>query len=159
MKQCFLFFLMLGLWGCQEEKATLNHIAPALAVYQLDDTPVQLKDFQGKPLLINFWSKNCGVCIVELRELAKFSRQYPEHLQVLAISIDEKSDQLEALIEEENYPFTVGLDQLKITGERYQVIGTPTSFYIDAQSQLKAKHESLLNEEQLNAYFQGKNDE
>lgn len=155
MKRGTLLLSLFLLVGCKEETATFGEKAPPLAVYQLDDKALSLDDFQGKPLLINFWSRFCGVCIVELRELAKFHQKFPEHLQILAINTDGKSEALEKLLAEENFPFTVGIDQLKITGERYQVIGTPTSFYLDQNGILKAKHESLLTKQQLYSYFQG----
>ena len=44
-------------------------------------------------------------------------------------------------------------DQMKITAERYQLVGTPTSFVVDPNGKVIYQFEGLLPEEELQRLF------
>lgn len=53
---------------------------------------IALKDFRGKPLLINFWATWCPPCVEEFPLLDAFYReQSPKGWQVLGLAIDQPS--------------------------------------------------------------------
>jgi thiol-disulfide isomerase/thioredoxin len=55
-------------------------------------SPIALKDFRGKPLLINFWATWCPPCIEEFPLLDAFYReQSSKGWQVLGLAIDQPS--------------------------------------------------------------------
>ncbi len=151
-----LFCCVIGASACKEERAQIGRTAPPLAVFDVKGKQIHLADFNDKPILINFWSQNCGVCIVELRKFASLQKQYPNALRILAINIDGESNKLKQFVRKENYPFSVGIDQLKITGERYQLVGTPTTYYVDKNGKIRAKFESILADEVLKKLFTDK---
>ncbi len=150
-----LFLLSATLSACQEEKARLGATAPPLALYSAKGEAITLEQFKGKPLLINFWSQSCGMCIVELRTFAQFQQKYPQKMQVLAINIDGGKGNLSKLLAKENFPFLIGIDQMNITAERFQLVGTPTTFYLDSTGKILQKFESMIPDETLESLFKG----
>lgn len=48
----------------------------------------QLTDYKGKYILLDFWSSACGPCIMAQPELGKVAGKYPDHLNVVSISLD-----------------------------------------------------------------------
>lgn len=144
---CFIFLLA----ACQDQTAEIGKPAPPLAVYTLQDQPINLE--KGKPTLINFWSEFCGMCLVELRQIAKFDRQYPNRIRVIAINTDGDRGDLAKVLAKGKYPFAVGKDQLKITAGRYKLIGTPTSYLIGANGNVEQKFESIIPESTLEKIF------
>ena len=49
--------------------------------------PQALSQWQGKPLLINFWASWCGPCVEEMPELVALHHAMPD-LQVIGIGVD-----------------------------------------------------------------------
>lgn len=143
--------LVALLVACQDQSAEIGKPAPPIAVYSLQDQPINLE--KGKPTLINFWSEFCGMCLVELRQFAKFDRQYPNRIRVIAINTDGDRGDLAKVLAKEKYPFAVGKDQLKITAGRYKLVGTPTSYFIDANGNVAQKFESIIPESTLEQLF------
>ena len=47
--------------------------APDFTVYDLDGKEVQLSDYVGKPIVINFWASWCGPCREEMPEFEEAS--------------------------------------------------------------------------------------
>lgn len=80
----------------------------------LDDQPVALAQWQGKPLIVNFWARWCGPCRTEIPELAKLRQQYqPKGLEVLGIGIEDKTEPVRdfAKAYEMDYPVLIGKDK------------------------------------------------
>ena len=139
--------------SCKEESAQIGQPAPEIAAFDLQGNKASLSDWQGKTVLINFWSETCGACIAELRTLQQWAEKYPNQVQLIAMNIDgEKADTL-AIVTKRQLTLPIFKDQMKITAERYQLVGTPTSFVIDPSGKVIYKFEGLLPEEELQRLF------
>jgi thiol-disulfide isomerase/thioredoxin len=63
----------------------LNNAAPDFTLETLGGREVQLSQFKGKPVMINFWATWCGPCRAELPLIQdRFEKHYP-NLVVLAV--------------------------------------------------------------------------
>jgi thiol-disulfide isomerase/thioredoxin len=57
----------------------------------LQDAPLAMRQFQGRPVLINFWATWCPPCVEELPLLDRFAAaQGNKGVQVLGLAIDRK---------------------------------------------------------------------
>ena len=104
-------------------------------------------------MLINFWSETCGACIAELKTLQQWAEKYPNQVQLIAMNIDGEKADTQAIVTKRQLTLSVFKDQMKITAERYQLVGTPTSFVIDPSGKLIYKFEGLLSEKDLQQLF------
>ena len=139
--------------SCKEESAQIGQPAPEIAAFDLQGNKASLSDWQGKTVLINFWSETCGACIMELRTLQQWAEKYPNQVQLIAMNIDGEKADTQAIIIKRQLTLPVFKDQMKITAERYQLVGTPTSFVIDPSGKVIYKFEGLLPEEELQRLF------
>ena len=155
IKVIFATIMVLSLVSCKEEIAKVGGQAPALAVYNLQGKEVKLSDFPHKTILINFWSQSCGMCIVELQALQKFEQKYPNNVQVIAINTDGDKGDIPAVMKKRHLSLLVVKDQLKITAERYQLVGTPTSYIINPEGKILEKFQSIIPEDKLEKIFKG----
>jgi thiol-disulfide isomerase/thioredoxin len=64
--------------------------APAMSMRDLAGKKVQLQDFRGKPLVVNFWATWCPPCIEEMPMLERAHSR--GDIQVIAIASDEAAD-------------------------------------------------------------------
>ena len=137
----------------KEESAQIGQPAPEIAAFDLQGNKVSLSDWQGKTVLINFWSETCGACIAELRILQQWAEKYPNQVQLVAMNIDGEKADTQAIVTKRQLTLPIFKDQMKITAERYQLVGTPTSFVIDPSGKVIYKFEGLLPEEELQRLF------
>jgi peroxiredoxin len=64
-------------------------VAPAFSLADSGKKPVQLSDFRGTPIVLNFWAAECGGCKVELPTFVSLDRTYKNKgLIVLGVSMD-----------------------------------------------------------------------
>lgn len=154
---CLLSAVSFSLISCKDESAEIGHPAPEIAVFDLQGNTVNLTQYKGKTILLNFWSENCGICIAELKQFEQLIKQYPAHnLHILAINIDGEKAKTQDVVNQREIMLPVVKDQLKITAERYKLIGTPSSFVIDPEGKILYKFESLIPDDFLHLLFQGK---
>ena len=139
--------------SCKEESVQIGQPAPEIAAFDLQGNKASLSDWQGKTVLINFWSETCGACIAELRTLQQWAEKYPNQVQLVAMNIDGEKADTQAIVTKRQLTLPIFKDQMKITAERYQLVGTPTPFVIDPSGKVIYKFEGLLPEEELQRLF------
>ena len=86
--------------------------------------------------------------------LNKLSDEYQNDIVVVAINTDSEKVDISPILAQRKLSYPVIRDQLGITQERYQVIGTPTSFLIDRQGKVTEVHQGARNEKDLAKLFQ-----
>ena len=101
---------------------------------------MSLSDFEGRPVLINFWRINCAPCIEELPHLqAVHNEQSGNGLVILALNTGESAGTVKQFAQDNNLSFEILLDSSIEVAQTYNIPGTPTSFFIDKDGIIKAK--------------------
>lgn len=119
------------------------------------DTPeggtLQLSDFRGQAVVLNFWATWCGPCRAEMPELQAIHDAHAEIGNLVVIGIDEmeSADSVIAFAEELDLSFPMALDRDGEVAEVYGLIGLPGTFFIDADGILRARVLGLLHGELL----------
>lgn len=109
--------------------------APLVAV---DDKPVTLADYRGRPLIVNFWARWCSPCRDELPEVKAVAEKYrAQGLTVLGIAIEDNSANTQDFLKayEIDYPNFFagarGMELLKALGN--DKAGLPFTLFVDRQ--------------------------
>ncbi len=122
----------------------------------VDGRRVNLKDYRGKVVFLNFWATWCGPCRAEMPSMADLHTRLGDRgLAVLAVT-DEDSETVQSFLEDEPYPFTVLLDPKgKLFGD-LQVRALPTTYVIDSAGVIVIEHQGgfLWNSPKMLDQFQ-----
>ena len=93
---------------------------------------VSLRDYAGRPLIVNFFASWCEPCQHETPLLASFYRA--EHGRVAIVGLDENDVVAHALsfTRAEGVSYPVGWDPALTAASAYDVSGLPQTFFLDA---------------------------
>ena len=93
--------------------------APDFSLKDADGKTVQLSDYRGKVVLLNFWATWCGPCKIEIPWFIDFEREHKDQgFAVVGISMDEDGWQaVRPFISEAgiNYRVLLGNDSIVLT--------------------------------------------
>lgn len=127
--------------------------APDFVVTDKDGNEVRLSDFIGKPVVLNFWASWCGPCKSEMPDFEVAYGKYQEQIHFLMVNLTDGSQETvesaSSYISEEGYSFPVYYDTKSEAALTYQVYSVPTSYFIDAEGNLIAMAQGMINSEQL----------
>ena len=129
--------------------------APDFELQALTGEMVSLSDFNGKPILINFWATWCPPCIQEMPLLQEISDIYAEELVVLAVNGGDSMEQIRAFAEAYEYSLMFLADPENALSLEYSVRGFPTSFFIDAEGLVQGTYIGMMDENII-TYYLGK---
>lgn len=98
LRTLFVLVLTITLMGCKEEKTkapasvsgeNIKDQEPTATYEDLEGNPIELSDYKGKRVLLNYWATWCRPCIEEMPDMEK----------------------AQAILEKDNYVFLFASDQ------------------------------------------------
>jgi thiol-disulfide isomerase/thioredoxin len=127
----------------------------AATLNDLDDKPVALERYRGKPLIVNFWARWCGPCRAEIPELIALRQAYKGKLEVLGIGIEDKAEPAKEFAKayEMDYPVFVakaaGIPLMQALGNKRG--GLPYTLVIDRDGKVVQIKMGLMKKADLEA--------
>ena len=137
--------------GCEK-----SYTCPNFTVYDTKMKAVELEDFIGKPIVLNFWASWCYYCKVEMPD---FENAYKEHPGVRFMMINntdgesERVESAEAYIRKAGYTFPVYYDLALEAAEKYSIDAFPITCFIDRDGNLVRTHRGMITKDILEEYI------
>ncbi|WP_258539514.1 peroxiredoxin family protein [Chitinophaga oryzae] len=104
---------------------------------------VQLKDYRGKYVLLDFWASWCGPCRAENPNvLDNYEKYHGKGLEILAVSLDDKKDAWVKAIKDDGLTWEHVSDLKGWKNEvakEYNIRAVPSNFLIDKEGKIVAK--------------------
>lgn len=134
-----------------QAKTSAEHpLAPPFSLTDISGKKLNLEDYKGKVVMLDFWATWCGPCRIEIPDFVQFQERYgSEGLVVIGISVDDGPDPVVDFYKEfkMNYPVALGDDRL---AELYGgVLGLPTTFLIGRDGRIYRKHVGATDPAQI----------
>ena len=127
--------------------------APNFTVYDLDGNEINLTDFFGKPIIVNFWASWCGPCKMEMPDFNEAYQTYKDDITFLMVNMTDGSretiEKASSFIEETGYIFPVYYDTSYNAAITYSVSSLPTTYFIDADGYLIAHARGAIDSSTL----------
>jgi thiol-disulfide isomerase/thioredoxin len=115
--------------------------APAISLTDIEGKKLELADYKGKVVVLDFWATWCGPCRIEIPGFVEMQDKYAHRgFSVIGISLDDEPDPVVQFYKEfkMNYPVAVGNQRV---GELYGgILGLPTTFVIGRDGRIYARH-------------------
>lgn len=127
--------------------------APNFTVYDIEGNEINLSDFFGKPIIVNFWASWCGPCKMEMPDFDEAYQTYGNDISFLMVNMTDGSretvETASSFIEESGYSFPVYYDTNYSAAITYSVSSLPTTYFIDADGNLIAHARGAIDDATL----------
>jgi thiol-disulfide isomerase/thioredoxin len=101
---------------------------------------VDIEDYSGKILFLNFWATWCGPCRMEMPSMARLYQQLNDKGLAMVALTEEDPETIRAYLEHEPYPFPILLDPDRTLFDRFGVYALPTTLVLDAEGRVLLEH-------------------
>ena len=126
---------------------------PDFTVYDLEGNPVKLSDFQGQPVILNFWASWCGPCKAEMPDLEEAYLAHGSEIAFLVVNLtDGRNETVESAsgyIAQQGYTFPVYYDTGLEAVYAYGINSIPMTYFIDGQGNVVADHLGMISADGL----------
>lgn len=127
-------------------------------IYDYEGNKVTLKDFQGKPIIINVFASWCGPCKAEMPLFENIYEAYKnEDIMLLMINMTdgqrETQKSAEDFMKNEGYTMPIYFDKDLDFSMKYNVMGIPRTLFIDKDGNIIKDHTSMIDAITLNDYI------
>lgn len=108
------------------------------AVFEdLDGNEIQVSDFKGKVVLVDFWETWCGPCLQVFPAMDSLQNEYSDDFVMIAANLvtSDSPEDVQQFKDGNDYTFTYALDVNNI-GDKVITHGIPFKVFIDPQGYL-----------------------
>lgn len=119
-------------------------------VYTYDDKKINLSDYNGKPIVVNFFATWCPPCKAELPSFEKLYTIYGENVEFVMVNLTDGYSQIKedvkVFIDENKYTFPVYYDIDLSAANAYNIYSIPETIFIDKNGNITYNHVGLISE-------------
>ncbi len=134
-----VFFLPLTSWAVDDPFEAMGVVrpktrmkAPDFSLETLDGSPLNLDDFKGRLVVLNFWATWCAPCREEMPSLERLWRRYRGRgLVVIGIALDRGNTKgVGKMARSMGLTFPIALDRRGRVRDLYEVVALPYTYIV-----------------------------
>jgi peroxiredoxin len=128
--------------------------APSFQLVAEDGTKMQISDYRGKVVLLNFWATDCGGCVLEIPSFIEIEKAYKDKgFTAVGVSMDISYEDLKDANEAwgrvrpfiakhaVNYPIAMGDDAIS---KAYALNSFPATYLIDKSGNIAVAYVGMV---------------
>ncbi len=123
-----------------------NKTPPKLELESILGESIDLKDYRGKVVLINFWASWCKPCVKEIPSLVRLKdeRMKGEDFEILTVNIGEDKDTINEFVIKVKFDLPILLDKDGIAVNDWKVYAYPSNFILDRYGEIRYAYRGAL---------------
>jgi len=113
--------------------------APRLAAGDIEGKRIDLADYAGKVVLVDFWATNCAPCLAEFPNLKQLYKEHHENgFEIVGVSFDEGPETVQAYLARAKLPWRMVMNESSEgqISRRFKTRTIPALFLIDRKGQI-----------------------
>jgi len=131
-------------------------LAPDFLLERLDAGELRLSDLRGQPIVLNFWATWCAPCRKEIPQLvAAYNRFAPDGLVIVGLNLQEGKGIVTPYAQDYGMKFPIAIDRDGEVGDKYHILGLPTTYFIDRHGVIRSIFIGPLLEKKSDTDVQG----
>lgn len=129
------FFLL----GMAASPPLVGGPAPHFNLKALEGQTIDLSDFKGRFVVLNFWATWCVPCIKEMPEFQKAHESLSPNVQIIGINLAESKEKIGEFVETYRLSFPVLMDEYGNVSQEYEVLHLPVTYFISPDGVIRDK--------------------
>jgi len=130
--------------------------ASGFTLVGLDGKKFSLKDYKGKPVLVNFWATWCAPCKVEMPWFEEFRKQYAaQGFEILGLAddVDAGKEAIAKVANKTGVTYPILLTDGKVQTAYGGLDVLPMSFYVDRNGVIVEETAGLGSKDEIEAHI------
>ena len=111
--------------------------------------PVDLADFRGTPMVVNFWATWCAPCVKEMPAFQEVAADLRDQVTFLGVDVEDSPPNAEPFIERLGIDYPLAIDPQREFARSVNIFGMPTTLFVDADGIVQYRYTGPLEEAQL----------
>ena len=125
------------------DNLNLGQQAPHFSAQDIDGRTIDLADYLGRVVLLDFWATWCGPCVREFPHLRELATRYPtDKFAIIGIALDEDLEEVRKSMEAESLTWPQILDgrgEQATLATLFNIGWIPNSYILDTEGRIIAK--------------------
>ena len=155
-------FLGLMAWGILNNESVTGRSgilrvgkpAPDFTLALLDGGELSLSQYQGRPVVVNFWASWCPPCRQEAVALERAWRAHADAgVQFIGVDLQDRESDARAYISEFDVTYPNGTDIGGKISVDYGVIGLPVTFFVSREGVVERRFVGAISRGKLEGWI------
>ena len=117
----------------------VGDLAPDFELMTIDGEAVNLSDYRGQRVFVNFWATWCPPCRAEMPDMQQLYEEQDVPVEILAINLtptEQNEENIVDFVADFGLTFPILMDINSEVAEGYKVKAYPTSYMIDSEGRI-----------------------
>lgn len=111
---------------------------------------VALSDLRGRAVVLNFWASWCLPCRTEMPDFERVYRAYRDRGVVfVGLAVQDDPQAAREFVQALGISYPVGIDYRNAASTAYEVVGLPTTVFIQSDGTVQRRWNGPVDEQQL----------
>lgn len=110
---------------------------PALRLNTLQGEAVDLEQYKGKLVMVQFWATYCTPCRIEMPSMNRLQTKLGENFVILAVDMGEEAAEVQQFVDEVKPEFIILMDEDGSALAEWKVFAAPATFIVDPAGKIQ----------------------
>jgi thiol-disulfide isomerase/thioredoxin len=123
-------------------------------IVNLNGEKIELTEYIGKPLVINYWATWCAPCLKEFPYFEEVKKQYGDEVNFIMVS-DEDIDKIKKFASKKDYTFKYLMSPKNLSS--YNINTIQVTYFYNSKGNITTKHKGSLDEKTMKSLIEMSN--